>query len=219
MNSKLKVELNKKPFPHLIIRELFTPEEIVSVRREIDFLRESNLSLSSLTSAKEGGWANGFFIDKAKYDVVYLSQVYQKWENSIISRYVRNLSDQGIFLLFSTIDPSAFHFSHGHDFIEDTKVNFFNHGDKYDSHRDLSDFTSLIYLHDNPKSYTGGNLIFPDFKYSYPCENNSLILFAGYNRHEVTRVVATDPSETSAIQRVSINTFYTRSNRSNPVNK
>lgn len=211
MNHNLKVKLNKDPFPHLILEDVFTPEELLNVHREIDFLEETNLTLSARTSVKERGWPDGRLVDKSKFSTIHIPEVYQSWQNSTICRKVRELTDQGLFFVFSNVDPRAIEFCLSYKFTELSKINFFRPGDKYDSHRDNSDFTSLIYLYREPKQFQGGLLNFPDYDYSYNCDENSLILFAGYHRHEVTKVSLSFDEEQNYkdIQRISINTFHT----------
>jgi Rps23 Pro-64 3,4-dihydroxylase Tpa1-like proline 4-hydroxylase len=210
MNPNLKLRLNKNPFPHLVIEDLFTESELVSIRKETDFLYEGGLSEASLTSAKSAGSPDGSLHDKADYDVVYLDQVYINLDHSVIETKVKNLINQGVFHIYSQIEPWADRFcKFGTNYIQtDTKINFFNPGHKYEPHRDFSEFTSLIYLYDQPKSFSGGLLNFPEFKFSYPCDHNSLILFPGRIMHEVTEVFAIDAKNFEKPCRISINTFY-----------
>lgn len=210
MNSNLKIQLNKQPFPHLVIKDLFTKDEISSIRVETDFLYQSSLSEASLTSSKSAGFPDGTILDKANYDVVYLDNVYSNLDNSIINTQIKNLVSQGIFFAYSQIEPWANRFRYfGLSLIgTSTKVNFFEPGHQYKAHRDLSEFTSLIYLHDEVKQFTGGLLNFPEFQFSYPCDHNTLILFPGRILHEVTEVSRLDKVSDEKPCRISINTFY-----------
>ena len=49
-------------------------------------------------------------------------------------------------------------------------------------------FTVLIWLYDEPKGFTGGDLIFNDFDVTIPCKNNTGVIFLGPWHHEVTEV-------------------------------
>jgi hypothetical protein len=211
MNNNLKISLKRKPFPHLILEDVFTDEEIFLMRREIDVLKQCNLSLSSLTSDKDTAKPDGTYEDRARYQVVYLDQVYKEQENSTISCFLADLLGQGLFFLFSEVEPWAARLSKAAlPFSQTVKINFFSAGDRYKPHRDNSEFTSLYYLQDTPKNYTGGNLNFSEFNYSFPCNDNTLILFAGHNKHEVTEVTPIDPSKSKSTQRIAINAFYNR---------
>jgi hypothetical protein len=208
MNSNLKLHLNKKPFPHLVIENLFSEKEISFLKKEIDFLEASALSETSFSSAKSSGFPDGSVVDKAKHGVVYLEDVFVNLDHSLIETQVKNLLNQGLFFIYSQIEPWATRFSYCgvHPITHFTKVNFFGDGEKYEAHRDASEFTSLMYFCETPKNFTGGSLHFPEFDFSYLCDNNSLILFPGYILHEVTEVSHIKVEGRSC--RVSINTFY-----------
>jgi hypothetical protein len=210
MNPNLKVKLNKDPFPHLILEDVFTPEELFSINREIEFLQESNLSLSALTSAKVRH-SDGSYEDKAKYKVIYLTSVFQSWANSFIARKIRDLGDQGILSLYSQIEPWVC-LAQQRGWQERIKINFYEDGDKYEEHRDEAEFTSLIYLSGEKKLYSGGDLHFTEYSYSYACEHNSLILFPGHKKHKVSEVKSLDGVTSNQTLRVAINTFYTVNN-------
>ena len=62
---------------------------------------------------------------------------------------------------------------------------------EYKSHVDVNTFTQLYYIHKEPKKFTGGDLVFDDFDYTIPYENNVMILFPGYLNHSVTKVEST----------------------------
>ena len=64
----------------------------------------------------------------------------------------------------------------------------YDDGDHYLPHDDISFFTSLIWLYDEPKPFTGGDLIFSDYDYKIECKNNTGVCFLGPMRHEVTKV-------------------------------
>jgi hypothetical protein len=212
MNPNLKVKLNVDPFPHLILEDLFTSEELFSIGKEIEFLQESNLSLSALTSAKVQH-VDGSYEDKAKYKVIYLTSVFQSWKNSFIARKIRDLGDQGILFLYSQIEPWV-DLVQQRGWKENIKINFYENGDKYDEHKDASEFTSLIYLSGEKKLYSGGDLHFPDYSYSYACEHNSLIFFPGHKKHKVSEVKSLEGIESNQTLRVAINTFYSVNNHS-----
>ena len=62
-------------------------------------------------------------------------------------------------------------------------------GQYYNAHVDLSQFTMLVWFYREPKPFTGGDLIFPDYdNYTIPCDNNCGIIFYGPLRHEVPPV-------------------------------
>ena len=59
-------------------------------------------------------------------------------------------------------------------------------GQYYNPHCDQSLFTTLVWLYEEPKPFTGGDLIFWEYdKYTIPCNNNTGIIFYGSTIHEV----------------------------------
>jgi hypothetical protein len=68
-----------------------------------------------------------------------------------------------------------------------TLISYYESGDYYKPHKDMSLITAIIYLWENPKSFSGGDLKFGDF--TVPIDNNSLVIFPSVVEHEVTGVV------------------------------
>ena len=65
-------------------------------------------------------------------------------------------------------------------------VTRYDTGDYYKSHRDASVITAIYYTWKEPKTFSGGDLYFGEFR--VPIRNNSLLLFPGPTFHEVTPV-------------------------------
>lgn len=206
MNENLQIAIHKEPFPHLIITDLLTGSEIVKVKKEIEYLGLKNFSENSFTSAKVAGFSDGTVKSKAKYQVIYLSSIFTDAGCSVIGGLSYDLLGQGLFSLFEQTEPWSSRMLQSAVQIF-PKINVYNHGDKYESHFDAAFFTALLYLHESPKPYFGGELYFKDFEYKFACDHNSLILFPGHVNHEVKEVVATDPNNTKNL-RTAINIFF-----------
>jgi Rps23 Pro-64 3,4-dihydroxylase Tpa1-like proline 4-hydroxylase len=73
-----------------------------------------------------------------------------------------------------------------------TKLKYYEDGEYYKSHCDISRFTSVTYLYKEPKSFTGGDLYFEEFNYTIPIENNRLVLFTGCLKHASTDLKMND---------------------------
>jgi hypothetical protein len=206
MNENLRISIHKEPFPHLTITDLLTRLEVDKIRKEIEYLGFQNFSKDSFTSAKVTGFADGSVKSKSKYQVIYLDPIFKDVGSSVIGGLTYDLLGQGVFSLLEQVEPWAGRMLLGPAKIS-PKINVYNHGDKYESHFDGSFFTALLYLHESPKPYTGGELYFKDFDYEFACEHNSLILFPGHVNHEVKEVVAVDPANTKNL-RTAINIFF-----------
>ena len=206
MNENLQIAIHKEPFPHLIITNLLTSLEVDKIWKEIEYLGFQNFSKDSFTSAKVTGFADGSVKSKSKYQVIYLDPVFKDIGSSVIGGLTHDLLGQGIFSLLEQVEPWAGRMPRTLVKIS-PKINIYNHGDKYESHNDGSFFTALLYLHGDPKPYTGGELCFNDFDCEFACEHNSLILFPGHVNHEVKEVVAINSINTKNL-RTAINIFF-----------
>jgi Rps23 Pro-64 3,4-dihydroxylase Tpa1-like proline 4-hydroxylase len=62
-------------------------------------------------------------------------------------------------------------------------------GDYYKAHWDTPILTHITLMHTNPKKFTGGGLLFPEFDHHVELENNQSILFPSFMMHEVKQVM------------------------------
>ena len=69
-----------------------------------------------------------------------------------------------------------------------TLFSYYDNGDYYKSHTDEAKITTLTWLYQTPKSFTGGDLIFNDTGLKVECVNNRMIFFPSFLYHEVTPV-------------------------------
>ena len=61
----------------------------------------------------------------------------------------------------------------------------YSNGQYYNAHQDTAQFTCLLWFFEEPKPFTGGDLIFTDYKYTLECNNNTGVIFPGPIKHEV----------------------------------
>lgn len=121
-----------------------------------------------------------------KYYKKFFVEIKKMCENKSLSIYYRSLA-------FSNQDFSWFaKCSNQHE---------------YKSHIDFNLFTQLYYIHKEPKKFTGGDLVFDDFDYTIPYENNMMILFPGYLSHSVTKVESSKKLKSNECRFV-FTTFY-----------
>jgi predicted 2-oxoglutarate/Fe(II)-dependent dioxygenase YbiX len=65
-------------------------------------------------------------------------------------------------------------------------LNYYEDGDYYLPHIDDSIITTILYLWEEPKTFTGGELCFGEFV--VPIENNSMVIFPSMTEHSVNRL-------------------------------
>ena len=66
-----------------------------------------------------------------------------------------------------------------------TLLNYYEGGDFYAPHVDMGHTTMLHWLYKEPKSFNGGNLVFPKYKKMIPLESNKSIIFPACIPHGV----------------------------------
>ena len=69
-------------------------------------------------------------------------------------------------------------------------------------------FLAFSYFHKEPKVFSGGELIFPKYNYTFDCPNNSLIMMPGWVEHGVNEVSIEDSDYYDGYGRYSITSFF-----------
>lgn len=179
----LKIALIKDPFPHAIIDNFYTEDELKLIWHELDFYTSPH----KFWDATQTGGA----IDKLtrmplpKHYAIELDILYQSRRNvSDILTLNRKFFNADIVNAISELHP----FMKGLKQVnkDNTKIKYYEDGEYYKSHQDLARFTSVTYLFKEPKSFTGGDLFFEEYNYTIPIENNRLVFFTGCLLHAST---------------------------------
>ena len=186
MNSVMddNFEIHKEPFPHIIINNLYTEEELRLIWRELEFYTHPGKLLE----------AEGFggVVGKTNSHAIVLNDLYNPNAIGVISNIVRINQDNKKYF-----NDYVEKFSKIHDccsgFVDwdqsTTKVRYYHDGEYYIPHRDTSySWLLFSYFHKKPKKFTGGELFFPDYDYEYNCDHNSAILIPGWVKHGVKEV-------------------------------
>jgi Rps23 Pro-64 3,4-dihydroxylase Tpa1-like proline 4-hydroxylase len=178
-----KLELLQEPFPHAIIRNFYTEEELSLIWRELEFLNSSNKLVSSekLGTAKD---PISQMLKSTSYGLE-LDMVYGDNRNiSDILTLNRKIFKKDLTEKFASLHPLMGHIQHIN--LDRTKIRYYEDGQYYYPHYDLPRFTVASYFFKEPKVFTGGNLHFPEFDYTIEIENNMLVLFVGCILHTST---------------------------------
>lgn len=70
-----------------------------------------------------------------------------------------------------------------------TLLSYYQNGDYYKKHWDVSTISVLFYFFEEPKCFSGGDLYFTDFDKKIEIENNMIVIFPSCYRHEVDTVI------------------------------
>ena len=176
--GKMKATFKIDPFPHVLLKDFYTPAEMKTVMIEKRKLDPHLLPPDMTGSARhsETGrpmkWNNGLFLSHAMPN------------SEIVSLARRHIFQE----LVSQIDCSWWTEVWERNNKENWLISRYSNGQYYNSHTDHSQHTMLVWFNEEPKRFTGGDLIFTDYNLTIPCVNNTGIIFPGPLRHEVPPV-------------------------------
>lgn len=173
--------IKNNPFPHIIIDSYFTTEEYSLIWKELDFL------LPNLQGPEEFGAAtnsNGEFVTNSSG--LTLDSVYSSREVSNILKFSNKIFDTDLCDQFS--QQNEYWDIVMASNVDYTKVRCYKEGDSYDAHQDLwvNAIVSTTISHDK---FIGGDLFFPNHNFTIKSENNRTIIFPGWVKHGITKVV------------------------------
>lgn len=179
-----KLHKLKDPFPHLIVENLYTEEELKLIWEELNFLTKPH----KLRHPNEYGAATGSNgTHKTTAKALLLDEIYPIRETSNILTVIKKLFDCGYFKIFSQIAPHCKTALYQNKDI--TKLRYYQDGEEYLPHTDPAfDFMAFTYFYKEPKKFEGGELIFTEYGYEFYCPNNSVIIFPGYVEHAVNKI-------------------------------
>jgi Rps23 Pro-64 3,4-dihydroxylase Tpa1-like proline 4-hydroxylase len=162
----------REPFPHLIIEDFYSEDELKLIWRELDFLTSPNkLMPANLNGSIESNHLS-----------VVLDHAYSKRSISDILTINRKALSKEIKDVFVELDPLLAHVNLVNSDL--TKIKYYENYNGYKKHQDIARFTALTYFYKEPKAFEGGDLYFNDFDYTIKLKNNMLVLFVGALWHE-----------------------------------
>lgn len=189
----MRIEIKKEPFDHIIIHDVLDDIQMQRVGNEIQFIEPR------MKRVGEEGYIGGSAKDQHSGDYlktnrgIFLNNTYNPQNNvSYLVEYMLQLCTSRE--LNSRAEELGFYFRL---FCKVTRyyflLQYYGDGDEYKSHRDNSTFTSILFLHKEPKNFTGGDFYFEEYDYTVTPENNKMIIFPSVIYHTVTPVKIIDP--------------------------
>ena len=172
----MKATFKLDPFPHVLLEDFYTKGEWESVMREIKKVDPHLLPPEYSGSARHA---------KTGQPLKYNSGLFltDSLPNAEMISFARNhmtkeLTDQ--------IDCLWWKDQWQAQNNQRWMLSRYVDGQYYNVHKDASVQTTLIWLHHEPKPFTGGDLVFADYNnYTIPCNNNTGVIFYGPTKHEV----------------------------------
>jgi len=162
----------KEPFPHLIIEDFYSEDELKLIWQELNFLTSANKLLP----------ANLNGLSKANHLSIVLDQIYSNRSISDILTVNRKTLSKEILDDFVSLNPLLAHINLVNTDL--TKIKYYENYNGYKKHQDSARFTALTYFYKEPKAFEGGDLHFNDFDYTIKLKNNMFVLFVGALWHE-----------------------------------
>lgn len=171
----MKFIKNKLPFEHLIIDNMYTDDEMVKLKREMEYLSHKMLQPEFTEADNKSKKGEGIFTE----------QVFLSGMSDIVS------VNRKLYSLPVLLEAEATHHSLAYISIckEDcTLINHYMDGDFYGPHTDISVLSAVTFFKFDENDYSGGDFIFTDFDYTIKTEHNRCVLFPSLVKHEVKPV-------------------------------
>jgi hypothetical protein len=166
-----KIHKLPKPFPHLIVKNMYNEEELELIWEELNFLTKPHKFIINDLGTDEDSQGKS----KSESKSIVLDYIYAEKSISNILVINRKLFDGGYLNIFSQISPSCKSILYQN--FDITKIRYYEDGIQYLPHVDIFNYTAITFFHKNPKTFIGGELYFPEYDYTFECNNNSMIIF------------------------------------------
>jgi hypothetical protein len=190
------------PFPHLVVENMYDEKELDLIWEELNFLTKPHKFLEE-DLGTDRDQVTG--IPKSQSKSLIIDDIYVNRSASNILTVNRKLFNMGHLELFSEITPMCKSILYQN--YDLTKIRYYENDDEYLSHVDIYNYTAITFFYKEPKSFEGGELYFPEFNYTFYCNNNFMILFPSCVSHSATKVKMYDNSFCSGNGRYSMMQF------------
>lgn len=187
--------------PIVVFKQILQPHHILSMIDEIGFINKNNYlktgdqTISAVNELNETKKNMGVFLDQIYKDRRKESKIlsiHEKLVNAVLSKHLANRN-----IVFE-------YFKHTN--IHNTLVNVYLDKNSYFEHFDQSILTSITFLWNQPKKFTGGSLIFNNYGIELVPELGDVVIFPGFCSHEVSEITLPDDNFDNG--RYSISQFF-----------
>lgn len=172
-----------KNLPVVIIDDFYQNSETDLIWQELCFLNSDpdNFAEPDKTGAAKD--ENGKILKKTKG--IFLDELYNLRNFSNILKTNRKIFDKDF--IQKLVEKHIFFRYLMESNIDSTLVQYYENYDYYKLHFDSSLITVISWFYQDPKSFTGGELLFDDGTL-VECKNNRLIIFPSILNHEVRKI-------------------------------
>ena len=174
--------------PVIFIRDFYSNIELSSIFDELKFLSSIDRFKDPTDPDGPGtAMSNGVVLKSGKG--MHLDVVYKDRSESDILKVNRKLFKKETTNLLENYHSFFRYVRRSNE--DNTKLHYYTNGDYYKAHVDDAVVTAISFFYNEPKGYTGGDLIL-EHRLRIPCLNNSLVVFPSIMWHEVTPIVMSD---------------------------
>lgn len=178
----MEIQYFNEQIPYIIIDDFYTLEEQNEMMVELDYLTEPR----RLILPFEDNYSAGSMDDQLKnVPCQYLDNFYKNRDHSSILQITEKLF----------MNDGQLINNHPHWAFSITEINlhwthvlYYEEEQEYKPHWDSARFTALTYFYNEPKRFSGGDLVFDDYDIEIECINNRVIVFPSILRHASTPV-------------------------------
>lgn len=190
------------PFPHIIIENFYSSEELKYIWEELEFLTKNKLKDPHETAPAVT--ETGKILKKNK--ACFLLHEYSNDRTKSPILYYTNKLYNPNFVKEVSSKHWLFRYLHICNY-DAYLVSYYENGDYYDAHYDTSVLTCFIHLFKEPKCFSGGDLYLPEYDYTFKNTNNRLILFPSSIFHQVNPITMKEEHSNSCNGRYTISKF------------
>lgn len=190
INPDLRGYSYNEPFPFLIIENVFSDDQLEIIWKELEYYC-SDYDNFFLSPESTGGAMDGPKYIK-KNAGLFLQEAWARPNCSAINRFI-----SPVLMAYPKsdwVDKNYYFQDHQWNQIS-VLISHYKDGDYYKPHRDLTMATHCLWLYKEPKKFEGGEFKFTDYDLTIEGKNNSMVIFPGPIKHEVSEVknLSTNP--------------------------
>jgi hypothetical protein len=188
-----------KDFGYLYIEDLYTKNELESIKTEIKHLSwvlDNVPNAGHLRQDIAGRNADGS--TKMTGTGILIDHTYSNRDYSSILNYNRKVFNEEISDVFMKTHPANTAYK---NITKDyTMLNKYSHNNENMPHQDNCSFSIVTFLTLEKKSIKGGDFVFTDYKERFKFKDNSCVIFPSWVMHHATKLKSQDVCRYSLAQ-------------------
>ena len=196
-------------YPFIIIDDFYDSREQQLIWQELDyywgkFVNENQDTTGARANQEEDGTGKS----KNSSFRVYLDKVYSqeyRYFSNILSVYKKILNEEVIEAVKEHMPTAPML---GLSNSDCSQISYYDTGDFYEAHRDLFDYTVLVWFFKEPKKFAGGTLVLPDSNQKIECKHNRLVMIPSFYLHAVTPIKMSGVCQGKGLGRYTLTHFY-----------